>query len=162
MQAIEKLGNPSSLNGSKAEALLCRAFGHFILVSAFGKAYNPESSDDDPGIPYIEEPETTVNPKYERGTVASVYEQINRDIEKALPLHQDKFLRPAYHFNRKAAYAFAARFNLFYGNWNKAAEYASIALGENPGGMFRDYVALNELPETENITYSYDRFCAYI
>ena len=155
LEAIEKLGDGSSLNGSKAEALLCRAFGHFVLISAFGKAYNPESSDDDPGIPYVEAPETTVNPDYERGTVASVYEKINRDIEEALPLHQDKFLRLAYHFNRRAAYAFAARFNLFYGKWDKAVEYASVALGENPGSMFRDYAALSQLPETDNITYAY-------
>jgi len=155
LEAIEKMGSPASLNGSKAEALLCRAFGHFILVNTFSKAYNPVSSETDPGIPYIEEPETTVNPKYERGTVASVYEKINNDIEQALPLHVDKFLRPAYHFNRKAAYAFAAQFNLFYGEWSKVVQYASVALGESPGDMFRDYVALSKLPEAENITYAY-------
>ena len=155
LEAIEKKGSPASMNGSKAEALLCRAFGHFVLVSTFSKAYNPVSSNTDPGIPYIEAPETTVNPKYERGTVTSVYKKINRDIEEALPLHQDKFLRPAYHFNRKAAFAFAARFNLFYGKWNKAAEYASVALGENPDGVFRSYVALSQLPEVANIAYSY-------
>jgi len=153
--AIEKMGSLPSLNGSKAEALLCRAFGHFVLVSVFSKAYNPVSSETDPGIPYIEAPETTVNPTYERGTVASVYETIDRDIEEALPLQEDKFQRPAYHLNRKAAYAFAARFNLFYGKWNKAAEYASVALGDNPGNMFRNYEALSKLPEVENIAYAY-------
>ena len=153
--AIEKMGHPASLNGSKAEALLCRAFGHFVLVSTFSKAFNPISSDTDPGIPYMEEPETTVSPKYERGTVATVYEKINRDIEEALPLHVDRFQRPAYHFNRRAAYAFAARFNLFYGKWSKAVEYASVALGDHPGSMFRDYEALSALPEVENIAYAY-------
>jgi len=82
-----------------------------------------------------------------------------------LPLHVDKFLRPAYHFNRKAAYAFAARFNLFYGKWNKVVEYASVALGENPGSMFRDYEALSQLPEVENIAYAYcssDASCNFL
>ena len=165
LEAIEKMGSPPSLNGSKAEALLCRAFGHFILVSVFSKAFNPVSGETDPGIPYIEAPETTVNPKYERGTVASVYEKIERDIEEALPLHEDKFLRPAYHFNRRATYAFAARFNLFYGKWSKTVEYASVALGDNPGGMFRDYEALSQLPEVENITYAYcssDASCNFL
>ena len=155
LEAIEQMGSPASLNGSKAEALLCRAFGHFTLASAFCKAYNPVSSADDPGIPYIERPVTTINPKYERGTVTSVYEKIERDIEEALPLHVDKFSSPTYHFNRRAAYAFAARFNLFYGKWNKVVEYASVALGETPGAMFRDYLALSKLPETENIAYAY-------
>jgi len=155
LDAIKTLGSPPALNRSKAEALLCRAFGHFVLVSTFSKAYNPTSSNRDLGIPYIEEPETTVSPKYNRSTVASVYEKINRDIEEALSLHQDKFLRSAYHFNRRAAFAFAARFNLFYGKWSKAAEYASVALGENPGSMFRNYITLSELPEIDNITYAY-------
>ena len=155
LEAIERMGSPPPLNGSKAEALLCRAFGHFVLAGTFCKAYNPVTSESDPGIPYSEAPETTVNPIYERGTVASVYEMIERDIEEALPLHVDKFLRPAYHFNRRAAYAFAARFNLFYGKWSKTVEYASIALGENPGVTFRNYEALNQLPDVENIAYAY-------
>lgn len=155
LEAIEKMGSPASLNGSKSEALLCRAYGHFILVNTFSKAFNPVSGNSDPGIPYIDKPETTVSPKYERETVASVYEKINNDVEKALLLHVDKFLHPAYHFNRKAAYAFAARFNLFYGKWSKTVEYASIALGDQPGDMFRDYLALSKLPEAENITYAY-------
>ncbi|MDR1672025.1 MAG: RagB/SusD family nutrient uptake outer membrane protein [Bacteroidales bacterium] len=155
LEAIENMGNKASQNGSKAEALLCRAFGHFVLVSAFSKAYNPVSSDTDMGIPYVEAPETTVSPVYERGTVASVYEKINRDIEEALPLHQDKFSKPSYHFNRKAAYAFAARFNLFYGKWDKAAQYASVALGDNPRTMFRDYYALSLLPEPDDINNAY-------
>jgi hypothetical protein len=67
----------------------------------------------------------------------------------------DKFRRTAYHFNRRAAYAFAARFNLFYGRWSKTVEYASVALGDNPGDLFRDYVAMSKLPEVENITYAY-------
>ena len=43
LEAIEMMGNPSTLNGSKAEALLCRAFGHFVLVNTFCKAFNPVS-----------------------------------------------------------------------------------------------------------------------
>ena len=155
LEAIEKLGNPLSTNASKAEALLCRAFSHFVLVSTFCKAYNPVSSNTDPGIPYVEAPETTVNPNYERTTVTSVYEKINRDIEEALTIHEDKFQKPAFHFNRRAAYAFAARFHLFYGNWRKTVEYATIAVGETPGAMFRSYIVLSQLPETENITYAY-------
>ena len=156
LEAIDQMDSPKSLNGSKAEALLCRAFGHFVLVNTFCIAYNPVSSDADMGIPYIEKPETTVDAKHERGTVASVYEKIDRDIEQALPLHEDNFREyAAYHFNRKAAFAFAARFNLFYGKWDKAAEYALVALGDDPGSMFRDYVALSKLPETEDIKNAY-------
>ena len=156
LAAIEELGNLEATNGSKAEALLCRAFGHFTLVNTFSMAYNPVSSTTDFGIPYIEAPETTVSPKYERGTVASVYELINRDIEEALPLLNDNYSQPKYHFNSKAAYAFAARFNLFYGKWDKAIEYATKAIGENPTSQFRDVVYVSSHAQP------IDRFYAYI
>lgn len=155
LAAIEELGSPEETNGSKAEALLCRAFGHFILVNTFSIAYNPVSSASDLGIPYIEAPETTVRPVYERGTVAQVYELIDRDIEAALPLLKDDFAQPAYHFNRKAAYAFAARFNLFYGKWDKAVRYATNAIGEDPTSQFRDVVQQNSYPVILDRTYAY-------
>lgn len=155
LAAIEELGSPEETNGSKAEALLCRAFGHFILVNTFSIAYNTVSSASDLGIPYIEAPETTVRPVYERGTVAQVYELINRDIEAALPLLNDDFAQPAYHFNRKAAYAFATRFNLFYGKWDKAVRYATNAIGENPTSQFRNVVLQNSYPVVLDRTYAY-------
>ena len=67
----------------------------------------------DRGIPYIKEPETSVNPQYSRGTVAEVYQNIAADLEEGLPLIDDNiYSRVKYHFNKKAAYAFAARFYL--------------------------------------------------
>lgn len=74
LAAIEELGNTDELQASRGEALICRAYAHFILVNMFCKAYNPKTADTDLGIPYMERPETELNPKYERGTVAKVYE----------------------------------------------------------------------------------------
>ncbi|MDR0560254.1 MAG: RagB/SusD family nutrient uptake outer membrane protein [Prevotellaceae bacterium] len=155
LDAIEKAGNPETMNGSKCEALLCRAFGHFVLVTAFCKAYNEISSATDPGIPYITAPETSVKPVYGRGTVKEVYEKINRDIEEALPLHSDNFVQPAYHFNRRAAYAFAARFNLFYGKWEKTVQYATEALGDNPASLLRDFTIPAQYTMIEDVRTAY-------
>lgn len=150
LQAIEKMGSPASLNPQKGEALITRAFGHFYLADIFCLPYG-KTSDRDLGLPYAEEPETTVNPHYERGTVAQLYEKINADIEAALPLIDDNlYTIPKYHFNRKAAYAFAARFNLFYGQYDKAIEYANVVLGENPKSVLRDWKALSELPASND------------
>ena len=45
---------------------------------------------------------------------------INIDIEEGLPLiNNDIYDVPSYHFNQRASYAFAARFNLFYEKWEK-------------------------------------------
>ena len=142
LQAIDSLTRTSTINLSaeRSEALLCRAYNHFILVNVFCIAYNPQTSDTDLGIPYCEKPETDLNPKYERGTVAEVYEKIEKDLVAALPYVSDRYYTvPKYHFNQKAAYAFAARFFLYYGKFDKSVEYANKCLGSEPAAMLRDW-----------------------
>ena len=58
--AIEELGGPNTtkLKECLGEALICRAYYHFVLVNEFCLAYNPATSSKDLGIPYITEPET--------------------------------------------------------------------------------------------------------
>ncbi|MDO5664741.1 MAG: RagB/SusD family nutrient uptake outer membrane protein [Bacteroidia bacterium] len=139
LSAIEEMGNPDELKAQRGEALITRAFNHFTLLNVFSLHYNPQTSAQDMGIPYSEEPETVPVVKYGRGAVAQAYEKINKDIEEALPLIDDNIYSvPKYHFNRKAAYAFAARFNLYYLKYDKVIEYASIALGENPASLLRN------------------------
>lgn len=155
LQAIEELGDPASLAPQKAEALLCRAYCHFVLSSVFCKGYNPETADKDMGLPYSMKPETQVVVEYTRGTMAELYKNIYNDIEAALPyISDDIYSIPKYHFNQRAAYAFAARFNLFYvqpdkSNYNKVVEYASRALGSNPEALLRNYVAYQPLGRTD-------------
>ena len=127
-------------SAERAEALLCRAYNHFILANVFCIAYNPETSGSDLGIPYMMEAETSLAPRYERGTVAGVYESIEKDLEAALPYVSDRYYTvPKYHFNQKAAYAFAARFYLYYGKFEKSVEYATKCLGTEPAAMLRDW-----------------------
>lgn len=148
LAALEALGYPKELNALRGEALIARAYNHFVLVNLFSKHYNSQTSASDLGIPYIEKPEITLSPKYERGTVKEVYEKINADIELGLPLVNDKiYTVPKYHFNRSAAYAFAARFNLYYERWQKVVEYASVVLGDNASHTLRDWQILDELPK---------------
>lgn len=128
LNAISELGE-STLKAEKAEALMARAYSHFILVNVFAKHYNANSSASDLGVPYAIKAEKVLNPKYERESVQAVYEKINADIEEALPYIDDNIYEQAkYHFNKKAAYAFAARFNLYYEKWDKAKEYANKVL----------------------------------
>ncbi|GAL63377.1 RagB/SusD family nutrient uptake outer membrane protein [Algibacter lectus] len=152
LAAIEELGTPDNLLPEKGEALVARAYGHFVLVNVFCKHYNEQSSITDLGVPFLEDPETTLNPSYERGTVAEVYEKINADIENGLPLIDDSIYDvPSYHFNVRAANAFAARFNLYYQKWQKAKDYATAALGSNPANALRDWDALGNLPRTTTV-----------
>lgn len=154
LASIKEMGKSSSeLDASRGEALLCRAYNHFVLVNMFCKAYNPATADSDLGIPYMSGPEIELNPKYERGTVAEVYEKIAKDLEEGLPLINDATYKiPKYHFNEKAAYTFASRFYLFYGKWDKAIECANIALGAAPKELLRDYATINTYPRDEDWT----------
>jgi hypothetical protein len=129
LHAIEVLGNE---NGhQKGEALLTRAYNMFLLSNIFCKAYSPLTSDADLGLPYPITPETTVIPKYERGTVAELYKKIEQDITTGFPLIDDtQYEQPKYHFNKKAAAAFAARFYLYYGKNDKALYYADMVFPE--------------------------------
>ncbi len=155
LEGIEELGGATTttLREAKAEALLCRAYGHFILVNIFGLNYNTATSGTDLGVTYMTEPETTVFAEYERNTVAEVYEMIDQDIQEALPLVGDTHLDvPKYHFNKDAAYAFAARFYLFYEQWDKAIEYATACLGSNPSSMLRDWDEMESYGITSDLT----------
>ena len=76
-----------------------------------------------------------------------LYEHIAADLEEGVPLINDKiYTVPKYHFNMKAANAFAARFFLYYQKWDKAIQYATAALGTNPSTVLRNwYHIVNEL-----------------
>ena len=147
LEIIEKAGNPANLQAQKGEALLCRAFNHFVLVNVFAEAYDAATAANKLGVPYNTRPETTLKPTYTRESIAGNYEHIAKDIEEGLPLISDNsYSVPKYHFNKKAAEAFAARFYLYYQKWDLAKKYASQVLGSNVKGLLRDYDALLALP----------------
>lgn len=144
LQSIEELGSPSSLNQAKGEALIIRAYCHFVLANLFCLPYNPDTASSVLGIPYANEVENTLTPSYDRGSLASVYEQIERDIEEGLPLCGDSYTVPKYRFNKKAAYGFASRFYLFAQQYDKVIECANMALGTDPRGELRNWAAIAE------------------
>ena len=145
LEAISELPDTtdSKVLQDKGEALLIRAYNHFILVNEFSQAYNPETSNKDLGIYYSKQVET-YNSDAPRGTVAETYANIDKDIQEGLKLIGDDYTVPKYHFNKKAAYAFAARFYLFYDKWDEAVKYANLCLGSEPS--LHDYDALEALP----------------
>lgn len=157
LEAIAELGDPEECRSYKAEALLCRAYGHFQLANTFCVGYNERTASTELGIPYIKHPEKEVGVTYERGTLQEVYDNIDADIEEALPLiKQATFDVPMYHFNAKAAYAFAARFNLFYGkDYDKVIRYATEAIGTDPTSVLRDLNGYDKFTTTTEWTYGY-------
>ena len=149
LQAIAKLeAQGINMNAEKGEALLSRAYHHFLLAGVFCQAWKNEAdSQNDLGLTYMMQPETKVAPKYSRGpelvvntdengdtvwiggSLYHTYLNIERDLEAGLKLVSDEYYSvPRYHFNVKAAHAFAARFYLYKREWAKVVEHADHVL----------------------------------
>lgn len=170
LKALNEMEMTDKLKAARGEALICRAYAHFVLVNIFCQHYDP-AYPDDLGIPYMEAAETELAPKYERGTVGEVYELIAKDIEEGLPLISDAIYSvPKYHFNKRAANAFAARFYLYYQKWDEAIACATAALGDTPASTLRNYEELLKYPmnngSTQNTAATYyigtDLPCNYL
>ena len=164
LAAIDELGGGQELDKYKAEALLCRAYSHFMLANLFCLPYSVGGDPADKlGLPYMMENESSLTTDYDRGNLKDFYANIAADIEAALPLIDDSYLDvPKYHFNRNAAYAFASRFYLYYyrgdaedgqARLNKVIEYANVVLGSNPAGMLRDWAFFADLGSPDPDVY---------
>lgn len=166
LAAIEDQGGPKNdiLRNSKGEALLIRAYDHFILANEFCRPYNGKTSTKDAGLYYATgiADFSAAAEQSNRGTVADVYEKIAADIEAGIPLLNDTYEVPKYHFNKQAAYAFATRFYLYYEKWEKAKEYADKLLGSNPAASLRDYRALQAMPlsKSDQAVKSAEAYCS--
>ena len=159
LAAIDEMGNPANLQAQRGEALMCRAYGHFALANFFCLPYNPETAEEDLGLPYSEKPETEVAPIYHRGNMKELYAKINKDIEDGLPLINDNIYKvPKYHFNKKAAYAFAARFNLYYKNLDNVIKYADVVLGATPQKMLKNWYNIVIESGTPDWNYRVDAY----
>jgi hypothetical protein len=130
LEAIKNASDTTLYTAQKGEALVCRAYAHFMLVTFFSRLYDANTAGSDLGIPYVTTPETVVFKKYDRKTVEYVYNMIEQDLTTGLPLIDDtKYTVPRYHFTKAAANAFASRFYLFKGDYRKVLTYATAVLG---------------------------------
>ncbi len=143
LEAIDKLGNPESLAPQRGEALITRAYSHFMLVNIFSQAYDPNTAQSDLGVPYVKDVEKNLIVNYERLSVEAVYDLIEADIQEGLGLIQDKYKKKGFHFNRAAAKALAVKFYSAKADWDKVLEYSND-LGDTPTKL-RNVTALNAL-----------------
>ncbi len=137
-------GDTKHLNHIKGEALLFRAYNHFMLVNIFAKSYDPATAASDAGIPYVEELEKNLITEYKNNSLQEVYDFIERDMLKGLELINDTYVKSAkkYHFTRNAALAFASRFYLWTGNDQKCIQYSTEMLGATPQKFIKDYATI--------------------
>jgi hypothetical protein len=151
LASIKNANNPKAYTAQTGEALVARAYAHFMLVTLFSKVYDVSTASSDPGIPYVTEPERVVFAKYSRKTVAYVYEQIEKDLTEGLPLiNNNSYKIPKYHFTTSAAHAFAARFYLFKKDYTKVVEHANLVF---PSGDIKSSLRNFVIPSFTNLEY---------
>ncbi|WHT37785.1 RagB/SusD family nutrient uptake outer membrane protein [Myroides sp. mNGS23_01] len=147
LNAISGFTETNETRGIKAEAYLTRAYAHFMLVNIFAKHYNPATASSDLGVPFVTEPERELIKKYERQSVQEVYDLIEQDLLAGLAdakLITYSSLPTKFHFGVEAARAFATRFYLYKGEFDKVLEYSSNVNGK-PTNL-RDYVYIESIP----------------
>lgn len=139
----------------KGEALMIRAYSHFMLVNIFSKAYkDAERSQSDLGVLYVTEPVDEVAIDAKRNSVAEVYDLIAKDIEEGIVwISNDAYQVPKYHFNVNAAHAFAAQFYLFKRDYPKVVAHANYVLGADPSKLLRDWITIYNNADQQAYAY---------
>ena len=130
------------MDAIKGEALMIRAYHHYILAQIFCMPYRgPQISATLPGIPYADKPETELDPKYDRGTLQETYDKIEADLVEGLKyITEDFYNVPKYHFNVASSHAFAARFYTVKREYDKVVEHCNAAFkGNDPNTMRTDF-----------------------
>lgn len=110
---------------TKGEALAQRAYSYFILVNLYAQHYNTATYEKDLAVPlYLE---ADINASKPRATVKAVYEQIENDLNAALPL-----LPPTpefnYHPSQAGVNGLLAKIYLYQGKYELAKQKAQAAL----------------------------------
>lgn len=152
----------ADVNPYKAEALLTRAYNHFMLVNLFAEHYNPATAESDLALPYVTTVEEEPSPLYERLTVKQMYDKIEADMLEGYAL-LDENLYPEtakWHFNKEAAGVFISRFYLYRGlmekdengedDFDKVIRYLTETVGTSP--KIRDWTTSYNDPLEDFLT----------
>ncbi|WP_271783993.1 RagB/SusD family nutrient uptake outer membrane protein [Aquimarina algiphila] len=166
-------GDEKQKNAVKGEALISRAYNHFMLVNLFGLHYD-ENASTNLGVPYIVKPETEFLPTYKRNTVAEVYDFVEKDLLEGLALISDEFFigTKKYHFTKKAAQAFASRYYLWKKDYANCIKYSDLFLGGNATAFVKNSADFTlsggealrkqyENPEEESNVFVIQKFSLY-
>lgn len=108
-----------------AEALVHRAFLYYTLVNIYAKQYDAATAATDPGVPVLLS--TDLFASLQRASVATVYDQIMKDLQEALPELPDL---PGVNTapSKAAVYAMMARVHLHKREFADAGRLADSAL----------------------------------
>ncbi len=161
---LNNIGEMEGSNAEKedlmAEAYALRAYCYFMLVNLYGQPYQAETAETDLGVP-INNVVGMEDRKFTRESVATIYRQIDSDLEKAIAYFESSNLNKNYfRWNLPAVYLLASRVSLYKKDYDKTIEYASAVLKTHPqlydlSTMNNNDYFLNEKNPEILFTYGY-------
>lgn len=108
-----------------------RAFEYLTLVNAYGKHYDAETAQTDPGVPLLLD-EDINKTNLTRATVQQVYDQIKADLDQASLNLPERPVLNANRASRPVGYGMLARMYLYMGDYEQALENARLSLETIP------------------------------
>ena len=136
----------------KGQALVYRAFSHFILVQCFGERYRPGGNNTQLGV-IIKTNNSLEN--LPRSTVEEVYAQVNADLDEAITLLDHAKIKRTNksHINVHVARGIKARVMLAQGKWQEAAAFADQVITQSGAALQADtYTTTNQRMSNMNNT----------
>lgn len=126
-------GDESERANVRGQALAMRSYYYFMLVNLFAQPYNTPGINREtaPGVELILS--SVVKDEFpKRATMQRVYDQIEEDLTKALPLIQQYGDNNSkFRVTTGFVYTLLSRLSLYQEKWEQAAKYASDGLAIN-------------------------------
>ena len=127
-------GEETDRENVRGQALAMRSYFYFMLVNLYGQPYNAAAVDinTSPGVELILSSVVhDINPV--RVPVARIYEQVEADLLKAMPLIEKYGKENSkYRVTDLFVYNLLSRMYLYMEKWELAKKYASLGLARNP------------------------------
>jgi hypothetical protein len=100
-----------------------------MLVSLFGKQYNPATAETDMSVPLIESYNGEAVVPYAKASVKKIFDNVEADLLEALTLLKETETENAqFTFTKDAIYAFLSRLYLNKKDWDNSIKYADMLL----------------------------------
>ena len=129
----------------EGECHFLRALYYFTLVNLYADPYVPSKAASTPGVPlkltsYVEDKE------YQNNSVAEIYEQVLKDLNRAIECLSQTTRKSIYRADITAAYLLTARVYLYMQDYPNARKYAQLVLDRND-----NLTDLNLFAGTDNV-----------
>lgn len=126
-------GEDNDRENVRGQALTMRAYFYFMLVNLYGQPYNAPGIDRNstPGVELILT-STVTDDSPPRASVGAVYEQIETDLLKALPLMEQYGANNSkFRVTDVFVHTLLSRMYLYMEKWDLAEKHATLALQRN-------------------------------